>query len=442
MTVPGGILKTQSSRRKTRGGTRPRGNLKLLIQSGMRHFSILSLLLFVVGALATCSSQNNEPIVITTDRLITDIPFLRKQIVDTHPNPFHLADRAEFDAALDALVANDAGYDADQMLVRLLEVVASIGDGHTNLRPFSYYAQYPIRFYWRQDHVFVSGTLRGNEDLLGSRLVAINGTPIDEVARRIFRIIPGNESPGFTRDWATYYFTLAQIMYGAGIATDRNEITYTLDSGNGQVLEVRLSVVPDDLQTDIIRPYDSPPHFHEAKEHGLWFEPLGDGLVYLHFSQYPRERVVKRVAKELNKVLEQGDVHQLLVDLRRNGGGNFNRGRTLIEIIERTVRKNNIEVYVATSSATYSAAVANAADFKQRLDATLIGETTGGRPNGYQESMPFVLPRTRIPGSTSGKYYTFQEADTEGIHPDIRIDYTWEHYASAADPILDYLANN
>ena len=84
--------------------------------------------------------------------------------------------------------------------------------------------------------------------------------------------------------------------------------------------------------------------------------------------------------------------------------------------------------------------MANAIDFRDQLNATLVGEVTAGRPNGYQENNSFTLPNTKIPGSCSSEYYKFQEKDTPGLFPDIRIEETWESYSSGKDLIMDYLA--
>jgi len=386
-----------------------------------------------------CCSQNPDPITVTKEGLLMDLMFLKEKILETHPNPFYLTSEEEFNSKIQHLLNNKEKYEPEEIYVRMLEIVASIGDGHTNLRPFEYYNDYPLRFYWLQDDIYISRISTDQKMLLGSKLIAVDGLPIKDVMAKIFKLVPGHESITFSEGWASYYVRVAEILYGLGICSSKKNVLYKIETPSGEVIELPFKIEPANSEIKIVRPYENEPMYRDTKGNGLWFSEVDHNIIYFHFSEYPRKKEFKKIGKELNKYLENTTNKSLFVDLRINGGGNFNRGRELIGLIEKTITMKNIPVNVAISGDTYSAAVANAIDFRERLNATLLGEVTAGRPNGYQENSSFVLPKTKIPGSCSSEYYKFQKEDTPGLFPDVEIKFTWDDYASGRDVILNYL---
>lgn len=395
------------------------------------------LYLLYLSSFLSCAQEPKE-VTMSSEGIVADLPFLKEKILDTHPDPFYASDKAAFEQKMNDLLANGKHYSAEKAYVKMLEIIASIGDGHTNFWPFNYYQAYPIEFSRFEDRIQVSGIGKMKKHLLGYELKAVDGVPLDQFISSIHKLVPHHETEEFTWNWTLYYLRVAQIMYGLEVAKSNEQITYTLSNELGEEKTLTLSVVGAS-NVELVYPYEKAPMFYDAREEGFWFEDLGNGLIYFHFSSYPSRSTFSKMGKTLDKVLAEGATKTLFIDLRRNGGGDFTKGRKLIDKIEATVRERNIPVYVATSRRTFSAAIANAADFRQRLNATLLGEPTGGRPIGYQETNIFYLPTTGIRGSVSSILYKFQEEDTPGVLPDVDIPYTWEDYRSGRDPILDYL---
>ena len=96
-------------------------------------------------------------------------------------------------------------------------------------------------------------------------------------------------------------------------------------------------------------------------------------------------------------------------------------------------------MFVITGRVTFSAGMANTADFRNDLKAILVGEPTGARPNGYQENRGFSLPNSHLPMSYSIELYKFSEADTPGILPDKRIEPDWKSFLAGRDTALDWI---
>lgn len=88
---------------------------------------------------------------------------------------------------------------------------------------------------------------------------------------------------------------------------------------------------------------------------------------------------------------------------------------------------------------TYSAAMSNATDFRKETHAILVGEPTGARPNGFQESYRFVLPHSQLSISCSTRFYQFQAEDTPAVVPDKLIEPSWDAYQAGRDPVMEWI---
>ena len=109
-----------------------------------------------------------------------------------HPNLFHSVSRAEFRRAVDDLVGRLPELERDQLLVELLRIVAMTGerDGHMGLFPLINHARplhlAPIRVWAFPEGMYVVASPE-QPTLVGARLVAIEGRPVDEVAALVGR---------------------------------------------------------------------------------------------------------------------------------------------------------------------------------------------------------------------------------------------------------------
>ena len=88
---------------------------------------------------------------------------------------------------------------------------------------------------------------------------------------------------------------------------------------------------------------------------------------------------------------------------------------------------------------TFSAALANAIDFRKDTNAILVGEPIGERPNSYSENDEMTLPNSRLVVSYSTRYYKFVDEDVPAVLPDVRIDPSWPEFRAGRDPVMDWI---
>jgi len=98
------------------------------------------------------------------------------------------------------------------------------------------------------------------------------------------------------------------------------------------------------------------------------------------------------------------------------------------------------EVCVLIGPQTFSSAMDLADAIKTYRLATLVGEETGGRPNGFGEAYIFRLPRSQLAVSVSSALFVRSSGDTtdhRGVVPDIVASPSAEDRRAGRDPAMD-----
>jgi hypothetical protein len=402
------------------------------------------LVLVLSGLLLVCEQQprGDERPALTATEWAEDLEFLAATIKTRHLNPFAHQSAQMFDGKVAALArALPRMRDDTARMVGLAGLAASIGDGHTSLEIFGSQPLVPIRFFWFGRELRVIESDAGRRQLLGQRVVRIGSASLDEAAARLRQVIPAAETENYVLGRLQRLLRMPAILRALDLTATDRELPIVVQSDRGTRTRVTLPAMPPD-QADaaaVERPSAATPLAQSRPGNGFWFARVPDtAVVYFNFSNYPAIATLRGTAEELNATLAAGDVRALFVDMRENLGGNFVAGRRLIDLLRQPIEAHGISVIVAIGRDTISAGMTNAIDFKKAFDAKYIGEISGSRPNGYQESWPFELPHSRLRGSVAQRYYRFQNEDTAGLIPDVSLPPTWAAVAAGRDHVLEW----
>ena len=118
------------------------------------------------------------------------------------------------------------------------------------------------------------------------------------------------------------------------------------------------------------------------------------------------------------------------------------QGTKLIRKIAKTKLRGNGSTYLMVGRKTFSSAIINSVDLIKEMNAVVVGEETGGRPNHFGEVDRFVLPESRLVVSYSTKYFKLLDEDIPSIIPDIPAPLTYSQYMSGTDPALEVILNH
>jgi hypothetical protein len=175
----------------------------------------------------------------------------------------------------------------------------------------------------------------------------------------------------------------------------------------------------------------------------LWMRHLeAPSAVYFCFQQVndnPEQPFAQFIA-ELMRTVEETSAEHLIIDMRRNGGGNTGLVMPLIHALIRNERINQPgRLFVIIGRNTFSAAQNTANMIEIHTSATFVGEPTGSRPTFVGESTSFVLPYSKLRVYCSSRYWQFLTSTDRRtwIQPQIAAEVSSRDYFENRDPCMD-----
>jgi hypothetical protein len=387
------------------------------------------------------STSCDEPLQLTLSapRWRADIRAMIDNIERYHKSPFHYTSKAKLEKAAATLEDQVSALPAEAIPVRMAQIVALVGDGHTRLIEPPHPA-YPIRVYWFGNDLRIISTTADSQEPLGGKLERIGQYGVQEVRARLRSLLPQNENRWLEMNRSPALLTDATILFTLGIAMDPNHVSIQMVRDDGVELKRSLTALPEGID-DIhwIQPFSTPPLYLAHQNEAFWFTTLpGTTSTYVVFNKYSG---FEQNAQNLLNYIRKTHPNRLIIDMRENGGGDFDLPREyLLPFIKNNVvlnRRGNL--YIIIGRKTFSAAMTNSADFRKQTNAILVGEPAGERPNSYQENGTFCLPNSHIHLSVSTMYYKTVSGDPEALFPDKRIDLEWSDYQSGRDPVLSWI---
>ena len=411
----------------------------------MRTVAMAAILaLLFCNCLMTTSGKEQEvikPTTLTKEQWRQDLQFFAKELPKRHKNAFHNVTREEFERMVAELDASIPSLQDDQIAVGMLKITAKVGDAHTYVHLPQPIKVYPLALYWFGNDLHVIAAAADSERALGARLVRIGDLSTDEVMTRMRSIICQAENEWLIMNSSATDITLAAMLHSLGIVpdTDRAKFTFEDDEGKQFTLDLQPVTTTGPIKLKGLPATKEPPLYRQKPAEKFWFTYLEDSqTVYVNFRGYA---ALGENVKKLFDFIDRHPVKKLVIDVRQNGGGDFFEGRKhLIQPLkQRSSVSQKGRLFVITGRGTASAALANAIDFRKELNAILVGEPIGERPNSYQERKDMKLPNSGIVVSYSTQYYKFLDEDVPAVMPDKRIDPDWQNYKAGRDPVMEWI---
>ena len=387
------------------------------------------------------ASSSAETLNLTKTQWHDDLAFLAKELPKRHANAFHSISREKFEAEVSALDQKLDQLNSDEIYVGMDRIANLIGDGHTYIRFPEDYANLPIGIARFGDEYRVVATANGNEKALGARVLKIEDTPVARAHEMLLALTPADETDVLRNARANDFLTIGILLHGVGMVRDRNLVRYTLADDEGQEFTVNVHSVKRSEKLSWAYPYKEAPLFRQKPDEDFWYTYLpGSHTAYCSFRGY---KDLGQHSKGLFDLIRQEHPDKLVVDMRMNGGGDYNVGlRHMVHPIRDLSdinRKGHLFVLIGPD--TFSAAMSNSAHFRYQTNAILVGQPIGEKPNSYQEAREMKLPNSHWTVRYSVKFYKFVENGENLIRPDQEIIPSWDDYKSGRDPVLDWVLN-
>ncbi len=382
---------------------------------------ILNFLPIVTPSHATSPDDSNN--------WLEDIAVYREQMKSHHINPFHRTSETAFDTSLNDLIANLPNLTDWQVTVRLMEITRGIGDGHTSMPLWRQNIdRFPIEFDATEDGMIVSRALAEYKQLLGAKLISIDGTPVNKIYSELAKVVPFVENVYSEKVRVSSALSNAQLLSALELIVDTESAQFDFIAADSTKISMQLEPLSQQQRKtkiynslSVVRPEQ---HFQGLTEinslEGIWAGYQNQSkTAYLAIESYPDMAAAMRIGEYLNLYLREHKAKHLIVDFRQSYGGDLYIGLLLASYftaLDSIDWQNG--VYILISNTTFSAAMSNAMQYKRLMNATLVGQPTGAKPNGYQDMGQFVLPHSQLLVTYSKRVFRFADQEQVAVKPD------------------------
>ena len=362
----------------------------------------------------------------------------------------------EFDAQVRGLDARIPSMSDVQIELEFMRLVAALGDGHTELGggPRPEYAQtLPLKFELFQEGLFITAVDPAYRSLLGAEVLAMDG---HDTARILTAVTPyiSRDNAYWLNAVEPYRLRAVPFLHALGLTAQPDRVSLRVKKLDRSVASVVVSANMEhpDIWNALpspsgwinmfdVPPEPSPPYLRRMGEH-YWFSfDAPKKLVYFQYNNVIDEKAetLAGFAQRLGAFIASRDVAKLVIDMRWNNGGDTFLNQPLLQMLQCASVNRPGHLFVIIGPRTFSAGL-NAADYFQRnLNAILVGEPTGGKPNAPGDETFFTLPYSKISVNFSSVYWEsgWPQDDRLSIAPDVFTPQTFAQYLKGDDPAMD-----
>lgn len=327
----------------------------------------------------------------------TDARALRAFAEATHPRGREAAADPDWTAAWDALISAAGDLDAPAYVMALQKRLAWFADGHTALHLADaagpgFDLRLPIEVTPLDDGLFITAARDEGLPLLGGRIDSVEGVAAVDFARGFIRDWPADNAASSHR--RLHLAFLPAVMRGSGLTAARPTTAPVVIEATRGDSALRAALVPRADGSAGLQIFPGRPSRIEAMRPAgapNFVRMLDDGRSVLIAMDSLSETVPATLAfvRACFTTLEDPAARRVIVDLRRNGGGNNFLGEGLRKYLERSRFNRPGGLYVLTSPTTFSAAQNLANRLERETYALFVGQPTGGAPNHYGDARPF-----------------------------------------------------
>jgi hypothetical protein len=386
--------------------------------------------------------------------------------------------RSEANRRLDALDSLGNVLDRPHLSVTLMQIDALADNGHSRVESEASAAPsaLPVRVAAFSDGLYVMRAFENHADLLGGRVLAIDGESIDAVMSKLEQLRGGTR--GWRRLHASQYLTQQDMLYGVGVAQDLQHSNWTVETPGGATITRRLDAyVPSTSEPAVFvkRWLSSEPL---AGMPGAWraFEPNHPlPITWTDYDQAFRSlrlpgtcsqfiqlksnadqggQNIRKFLSSTERHLKREQPCNVIFDLRYDDGGDYTNtyrfARALPGLLAPAGR-----VIMLIGPATFSAGISTAAFVKHagQTRVVIVGEAVGDRLQFYSEGGRACLPNYPLcVAYETGKHdyqHTcddwqecfwlnyFFEFRVQSLDPDEVVRLSFKDWRAGTDSVLD-----
>jgi hypothetical protein len=324
-----------------------------------------------------------------------------------------------------------------------LEVAAAVAlsdNAHTNVDAVSWRAKLassPVRLAWFPEGLFVVRAMAGHEDLLGARVLAIDGRSPEALLREAATYFAGTAA--YVRTASPLLLESPPALNALHADASAAHLDLRVEDAAGRARDVRVDAVPPARAPKASKPgrilspvpladevpgqwrslLDPAPALPSLREpqHATHAETLAGGsTLYLHLWRV-RNESGERLADRIGTALGPADAppwRRIVLDLRFDAGGDYPDAYAALRSIPGRLAREG-RLMILTDETTFSAAIIAAVLARHFTGprAVVVGSGPGDRLEFWAEGIPARLPNSGIEIGVSTGYHDWSHGCRE-----------------------------
>lgn len=331
--------------------------------------------------------------------------------------------------------------DAD-IVLRVMKMVASANVGHNIVylpaRQLGF-QPIPLMLAWYSDGLAVGAASAEYASALGTHVVRIGSMTPEQVLAGVAPYI-AHENDASLRDQSNRYMQMINVLKSVGATDSSDKVEFTLAKPGGETFTITVAPAAGAKRISMFDGLKVPlPLYRKKPEVNYWYEYLEDSqALYLQYNRCVNDPKLGfgDFARDFFAFADSHPVKRVVVDLRLNPGGNSRViGPLMSGLKARAPLRSHI--YVLIGPRTFSSAQMAAVDFRHELHATLVGEATGEKLNGYGEVKVLTLPNSGLKMQYSTKFFHLGKDEEGALEPDVKASTSLREALAGRDPVLE-----
>jgi tetratricopeptide (TPR) repeat protein len=337
-----------------------------------------------------------------------------------------------------------------EIAVGLQRILVMLGHTHNGWYPWAegarvQFTQLPVMFYVFPDGIYVIDASSAHRDLVGTRVVAFDDTPADDVLDAVGQVLDReNEMELVWR--GPYFMAMPQVLHALGVTQLAGRVDLTVQDRQGVTRRVELEAVPLERRRKLVasrlEDVPPPPAYLRRVEEPFWFEiDTAADLVYVQVNQISNSETetLAHFGIRLRNLIKQQEPRHLVLDLRNNNGGSVYLYPELLRTLVAFDARDDRSLFVLIGRNTFSAAQNLIVDLERLTNAIFVGEPSGGKPNTHGNEAEVVLPYSGLHFGLSAVYWqqSSPRDQRNWIAPHVPVTLSAGEYFANQDPAMD-----
>lgn len=411
------------------------------------------------GKMITFEKKKKE---ISREMWIEDIDYLWDTIIDTHPDPFTIYTKEELKNKLQDIkekVTRENQFDVES---GIREFVTEIGDMHTTTMCIDEVFRFPLELMNFKGEYRVISVDEKHSEILGYKLIGINGVEVEEVVSRIKNFIP-KENELYRESMGMRFVTSPEALKIVNVALEDRKGIFEFKNNEGKSVEMimepsfsltkRMEKYERQLafpKARLVAPDFEAPYWYDydEKKHVLYvkYRMCMDNIFAEKANMYHAEKYQNyfEFIQELYDFIENNKIEKFIFDLRGNQGGQVKYPKYLfLKFLESEKWEKYIDskgkFYVLIDRWIHSAGTELCTYLRRNTNGVFIGEPTGANIKVFSVMLnkTNILPNSKIEFSCAHNDND-EDGFNENFKPDIDIKVSFEQIKNGVDPLMEF----